>query len=313
MAYLPLKIVLQVTIATVMLILPLVQSHSTWVRIALNGEWQEPLRYIRNKTAPYKDIAITVDFPSTLRLYNDPTWPIDRPESVRCGRDHMSHASSTDVLKVRGGDTVAFAHQLFEPFEWTTAQFLDCPEGRGTCDDKGLTMGLYHEGPVVAHLSKVPEGQDVHTYDGSGEWIKIYTIGVRARGPGDFSGTPFLWLPHNDGKLPPKFEFKIPLQTPPGQYLLRIDMIWPGTVINQSNDTLYAQLYPSCAQIQVESDASTNTLPKGINIPEGLSPSSPGMTVSEDMHYGRTMDEDFVYSGGPLWDGEKLVIDKPVY
>ncbi|KAI8947023.1 glycoside hydrolase [Xylaria longipes] len=266
-----------------------------------------------NKTSPYDDLGVTVDFPWTLRLYNDPTWPIDRPESVRCGRDHMNHALSTEVLTVRAGDSVAFAHQLKEPAEWTSAQFLNCPEGRGTCDDEGYTLGLYHEGPVVAHLSKVPEGQDVHTYDGSGEWTKIYTIGVRTRGPGDFSGPPFIWLPHNDGKLPPKFEFTIPPQTPAGQYLLRIDMIWPGTVMKQQNYTLYTQMYPSCAQIQVESDAIGDSLPKGIRIPEDLSPTSPGMMVSEYMHYGRTMDEDFVYPGGLRWDGENLIVDKPVY
>ncbi|TGJ81243.1 hypothetical protein E0Z10_g7522 [Xylaria hypoxylon] len=220
MAYSSLKTLLKVSITAIALTFPLAQGHSTFVRIALNGDWQEPLRYIRNKTSPYEDIAVTVDYPSTHRLYNDPTWPIDRPESVRCGRDHMSHASGTDVLTVRAGDTMAFAHQLYEPAEWTTAQFLDCPQGRGTCDDQGYTMGLFHEGPVVAHLSKVPEGQDVHTYDGAGEWVKIYTIGVRTRGTNDFLGTPFIWLPHNDGKLPPKFEFSIPPKTPPGQYSL---------------------------------------------------------------------------------------------
>jgi hypothetical protein len=30
----------------------------------------------------------------------------------------------------------------------------------------------------MAHLSKVPEGQDVHEYDGSGKWTKIYTMGA---------------------------------------------------------------------------------------------------------------------------------------
>ncbi|KAI0443598.1 glycoside hydrolase [Xylaria telfairii] len=288
-----------------------------------------------NKTVPYEDIGITIDYPTTLRLYNDPTWPIDRPESIRCGRDNMNHASSTEVLTVQAGDMITFAHQLNDPAEWTNAQFLDCPQGRGTCDDQGYTMGLFHKGPVVAHLSKVPEGQDVHIYDGLGEWIKIYTIGIRTRGPGDFAGLPFIWLPHNDGKLPPKvsvyaldhkpnfrkaalihkpqFEFTIPRQTPSGQYLLRIDMIWPGTVMKQYNDTLYTQIYPSCAQIRVESDVVGGSLPKGIRIPEDLSPTSPGMMVSEDMHYGRTMDEDFVYPGGLRWDGEELIVDKPVY
>ncbi|KAI0406777.1 glycoside hydrolase [Xylaria palmicola] len=257
----------------------------------------------RNKTAPYDDVAITVDFPWTLRLYNDPTWPIDRPESVRCGRDHMIHAPSTEVLKVGAGDTITFAHHLWDPVDWRSAQFVDCPQGRGTCDDEGYTMSLYHDGPVVAHLSKVPEGQDVQTYDGSGEWVKIYSLGVRTRGEGDFSGTPWIWAPRNDGKLPPKFQFAVPPQTPAGQY----------RAVMKDNNTLYTQMYPSCAQIQIESDVVGNMLPKGIRIPEDMSPNSPGMMATEDMRYGRAIDEGYIYPGGLLWDGEKLVVDEPKY
>lgn len=39
-------------------------------------------------------------------------------------------------------------------------------------------MDLNHQGPFIAHLSKVLEGQDVHTYDGSGDWVKIHTLGM---------------------------------------------------------------------------------------------------------------------------------------
>jgi len=62
--------------------------------------------------------------------------------------------------------------------------------------------------------------------------------------------------------------FKIPEQTPAGAYLLRVDMVY----------NYYwspAQLYPSCAQILVES-AATGALPKGVKIPEVLFPDMPG-------------------------------------
>ena len=36
------------------------------------------------------------------------------------------------------------------------------------------------------------------------------------------------------------------------------------------------------------------------------------MLVSWDMTQGKKLDLDFVYPGGPLWDGETLVQDRPV-
>ncbi|KAI0534911.1 glycoside hydrolase [Xylaria digitata] len=308
-----LKSLFKVATTAAVLIAPLAQCHLSFVRIAHNGVWQDPLRYMRNKTTPYEEAVTTIDYPFTRRFYNDPTWPIDYPESVRCGRDNMAHAPTTEILTVRAGDRVAFAHHTYNPGEWTAGQF-DCPDGRGTCSDKGYNWVLFHEGPVVAHLSKVPDGQDVHTYDGAGEWVKIYTLGVGAREPADVMDVPFIWLPQNDGNMPPLFEFSIPPQTPPGQYLLRIDLIWPGATMKAYNDnTVYAQMYPSCAQIQVESDAIDGMLPKGIKIPEDLSPSSPGINVSEAMRLGTVIDEDYLYPGGLRWDGEKLIVDKPVY
>jgi hypothetical protein len=42
-------------------------------------------------------------------------------------------------------------------------------------------MDFNHWGPRTVHLSKVPDGQDVTTYDGSGEWTKIDTVGVEVK------------------------------------------------------------------------------------------------------------------------------------
>jgi hypothetical protein len=38
-------------------------------------------------------------------------------------------------------------------------------------------MYFAHPGPVLAHLSQVPDELNVRDYDGSGEWVKIYTLG----------------------------------------------------------------------------------------------------------------------------------------
>ena len=76
--------------------------------------------------------------------------------------------------------------------------------------------------------------------------------------------------------------FKIPTQTTAGEYLLRVDAPWvtgltwnrwdPADKINRS------QLYPSCVQILVKSNA-TGPLPPGVRIPEDMSAESPGTSV----------------------------------
>jgi hypothetical protein len=68
------------------------------------------------------------------RLYNFPTYSSDYPESVRCGRDHMAHAASTETLTIQAGDTLEFAWQRNEPEFWTDDEWYNCTNGRGSCD-----------------------------------------------------------------------------------------------------------------------------------------------------------------------------------
>lgn len=36
-----------------------------------------------------------------------------------------------------------------------------------------------------------------------------------------------------------------------------------------------------------------------------------GMTTSLDMYNNKKIDDNYTYPGGPLWNGETLVVDKP--
>jgi hypothetical protein len=63
-------------------------------------------------------------------------------------------------------------------------------------------MDFNHPGPLLAHLSKVPDGQDTTTYDGSGEWVKIYTLGVELVTDPTTHATSALWLPWNNQQIP---------------------------------------------------------------------------------------------------------------
>lgn len=77
-----------------------------------------------------------LDSPDTnydIRYYNGPTYAVtDYPDSVRCGRDNMAHATDTDILTVRAGDKLEFAHQRSEP-EWPPEMWNNCPDERGSC------------------------------------------------------------------------------------------------------------------------------------------------------------------------------------
>ncbi|KAI0513300.1 glycosyl hydrolase family 61-domain-containing protein [Xylaria bambusicola] len=286
-----------------------VQAHFAFARVRQNGEWLEPTRYIRNKTSPFTER----DSPDTnyhVRRWIDPTYAVtDYPDSVRCGRDNMAHAADTEVLTIRAGDQLEFAHQRKDP-EWPPEMWNNCPDERGSCDYASWNPEGYihfnHPGPFIAHLSKVPEGQDIHSYDGSGEWVKIYTLGLELR---DDQQHPIHWIPWNDEGIPAPFAFSVPKETPDGDYLLRADLVYTG--VYEFNFTSFpSQLYPSCLQIRVESDYE-GSLPKGIRIPEDMMHDSPGMNTSLSMYRFDKLDDDYVYPGGMLWTGKEMVVDKP--
>ncbi|KAF2875390.1 glycosyl hydrolase family 61-domain-containing protein [Massariosphaeria phaeospora] len=285
-----------------------VQGHYTFVRIKADGEWKGPLQYIRNKTSPYDELKY-YEANFLYRYYNWPTYIIDRPESVRCGRDNMKHAGTTEVLTLKAGETIEIAHQREEPSGWTDDMFYDCPDDRGTCFHKrGWKQDFNHPGPLLIHLSKAPDGQDIRTYDGSGEWVKIHTLGLT----NPQYNQPLNWTLYRDE--PEHITFKIPEQTPPGQYLMRMDLLWSGVqseYIKIGEDGSLAQMYPSCAQLNIVSESKA-ALPNGVKIPDIFQPLEPGMTTTMDMMENKKLDENYTYPGGPLWDGDKVLVDKPV-
>lgn len=69
-------------------------------------------------------------------------------------------------------------------------------------------------------------------------------------------------------------------------------------------------MYPSCAQIEVQSEYS-GSLPKGGTMPPMFNPEGPGNRVSAEMYAGTKVDDAYEYPGGPIWDGEELRADRP--
>lgn len=60
-------------------------------------------------------------------------------------------------------------------------------------------MDINHPGPVVVHLSQVPEGEETSSYNGTGEWVKIHTLGLEIRTD---HVHPVNWFAYNEQKVP---------------------------------------------------------------------------------------------------------------
>jgi hypothetical protein len=66
-------------------------------------------------------------------------------------------------------------------------------------------MDFNHPGPLLAHLSKVPDGEDVRSYDGSGDWTKIHSLGLELNDDGSLH-----WLGYNYQGLPGRVSKALP-------------------------------------------------------------------------------------------------------
>jgi hypothetical protein len=300
-----------VFVSTLLAALPVAHGHFSFVRLALNGEWQAPTRFIRNKTEPFYDTyAPGQGDTSNYYRYNFPTYIVNFPNSMRCGRDNMAHAAGTETLKVSTKDTLEFVSVAdYPPWGPNYVQWDNCPGGRGLCApadaESDYAVKIAHEGPTTVHLSRVPDGMDIGEYDGSGEWIKVKTFGLILLP--DRPEKPVQWHGNNDNGTPKRFIFKLPEETPPGKYLMRMDTNWPrGNYPGSVEDVQY---FPTCAQIEVGSEA-TGELPKGFRIPEDVRDLG-GMMWTNAMANSKTVDKDYVYALGPLWTGKELIEDKP--
>ena len=136
-------------------------------------------------------------------------------DDFRCNTDSFQYASQTDVYKVKAGDTIGFGTDFGAQIE--------------------------HPGPMQVYLSKAPG--DVHDYDGSGDWFKIWELG-----PTSFGSDGIEWGVTGRSN----FTFPLPKETPPGQYLVRIEHI----ALHGAGDFGGAEFYFNCAQIEVESEST---------------------------------------------------------
>lgn len=84
----------------------------------------------------------------------------------------------------------------------------------------GIVETFGHPGPQLVYLSRVTEGQTAATYDGSGDWVKLYAATTQANSSWE-EPEGLVWAVRRKHS----FLFTLPAETPPGEYLLRAEGI----------------------------------------------------------------------------------------
>ncbi|KUJ19474.1 uncharacterized protein LY89DRAFT_667422 [Mollisia scopiformis] len=143
---------------------------------------------------------------------------------------------------------------------------------------------IFHPGPIQFYMAKVPDGQDVTTWDGKGEvWFKIYAEKAIS------SGGQLSWASLNKGS----FSATIPKNLQSGDYLLRIEHI----ALHQASSTGGAQFYISCAQVKVTGGGSGTPSPL-VSFPGVYKASDPGIKINIYSAAGT-----YTPPGPPVWQG----------
>lgn len=190
-------------------------AHYFFDSVVENGVAGTSFQYIRDFTraTKYNPIKLAENPAEDIR---DDSY-IDKGTDSRCNQGAFTNAAKTDVLEVAAGTDV-------------TVQL-------------GVGATMQHPGPALYYMSKAP-GDDVKSYDGSGDWFKIGETGVCNEG-GDF--TKDAWCTWDKNQL----TATIPTDTPAGEYLLRFEHI--GIHKSFMNEPEH---FVSCVQVKVTGSGS---------------------------------------------------------
>ncbi|KAF2841970.1 lytic polysaccharide monooxygenase [Patellaria atrata CBS 101060] len=190
-------------------------------------------------------------------------------EFVRMTTNHWSSAPVENVSDPQ--------IRCYEAATRDSAKVLTVAAGSKFGFKSNNSMG--HPGPILFYMAKVPAGQDVTTWDGSGAvWFKISQSGS--------IGTDYPQFETNMSE----FFTTIPAALPSGQYLIRGEHI--GLHIAGK-----PQFYLACAQVSVTGGGSgrpTNL----VSFPGAYSMSDPGLSLNIYSAKGP-----YTYPGPPLWTG----------
>jgi hypothetical protein len=176
----------------------------------VNGVAQKQFEYVRQSSRQTKYNPIKFSSNPKADIRDGST--ADGPDIV-CNQGGAK-AGSTQVLTVSAGDEVKFKLAVGAKFQ--------------------------HPGPALVYMSKAPGS--VTSYDGSGDWFKIFQEGFCS---GDMQSTG--WCNYNRDYV----TAKIPKDTPNGEYLVRAEHI--GVHRSHVNQPEH---YVSCMQVKVQGGGS---------------------------------------------------------
>jgi hypothetical protein len=173
---------MKLSLLTAAAIAQLASAHYFFDVLIIDGKETKSLQYVRENTRQIK--------------YNPTKWknPLDgmTPDltDFRCNKGAFTSADKTQVAEVKAGSKLAMKLAV------------------------GATMR--HPGPASVYMSKAPS--TVQTYEGDGDWFKIFEEGICDKTK-DIKGE--AWCTWDKNTV----DFTIPAGTPDGEYLIRPEHI----------------------------------------------------------------------------------------
>ncbi|KAF4627424.1 hypothetical protein G7Y89_g10730 [Cudoniella acicularis] len=161
---------------------------------------------------------------------------------------------------------------------------------------------IFHPGPLMGYLAKVPAGKKASTWDGSGQvWFKFYEEGpptvladTQTSDPVSGSSSSMVHWASQDEPTKWAISYTIPKSLPNGDYLLRAEHL--GTHLNP-----LTQFFVSCLQITV-TNGGTGTPGPLVEFPGAYKPTDPAFVFDQ---YNKTyvLTNPFKNPGPPVWVG----------
>jgi len=192
-------------------------GHYAFSRLKVNnGADSKDWQYIR-KPQPLPDMGggeNSIFYPNF-----DPLSP-----RIRCGYLAEKSGPNTEIATVNAGDHISAGLWSF-------------------------TGGsISHGGPGFFYLAKAPDDVDLKSWDGDGDWFKIGELLGNPLGRGmnkDYNESNYqpFWLADIDNT---SMNVTIPLTTPPGKYLLRIEHLFLYSQYGMTN------FFVECAQLDIK-------------------------------------------------------------
>jgi len=177
-------------------------------------------------------------------------------ETIRITQNHYSNGPVTDVnsalMTCYERDPGVGASQTVNVRAGSTFTF-------------GVGSSVGHPGPLHFYMAKVPAGQTAKTFNGKGAvWFKIYQDGPSGLGTGSIK-----WP--SDGKT--EVSVTLPSCLANGEYLIRVEHI----ALHSASSVGGAQLYLSCAQINVTGGTGTLNTGQLVSFPGAYKATDPGI------------------------------------